>query len=302
MVQMNTSSILFQIVFFLCVAAVLFGCDSTELDPFNNEGQYFTIYGFLDQSTNFTPGASHAVRVVPITRRAEVITTPFEPQATIDARVFSIDTLTGQEIEWSQRLVQLDNDQYGHVFEAGLFVLEGRTYRLEVRRSDGVMTTAETTVPRVSSINLEQLDPVLSADSTSVTREIIIPRVRSIWGLNIIYRLGDPSCFGASFMRVPYTGPVIQDEIGVRFTVDIIRDTGIQPDSPEPGQFLCAMGLEANVPDANWNISQSESSLDTLAFSNVQSNVTNGFGFWGSLALLQLDWPVDEALGNALGQ
>ena len=302
MKELNTFSQLFRAFILGFGVTVLLGCDSTELDPFKNDGRYFTIYGFLDQSTNFTSGASHAVRVIPITRRAEVIKTPFEPQATIDARVFSVDVLSGQEVEWNHRLVRLDNNQFGHVFERGLFVLEGRTYRLEIRRSDGVVASAETTVPILSSINLEQQDPIVSADSSRVTREISIPGIRSIWGLNIIYRLGDASCFGASLLRVPYDRPVIQTEEGIRITLDITEDTGIQPGNPQQGMFLCALGLEAKVPDSLWNISQSSASLDSVTFSDVQSNVVNGFGFWGSVALLQRDWPVDRALENALGQ
>ena len=66
-------------------------CGDTFIDPFDNDDQFFTIYGYLDVIQT-----EHAVRVIPVTRTPEHITSPSDGQATIDAVVTSTDLSTGR--------------------------------------------------------------------------------------------------------------------------------------------------------------------------------------------------------------
>ena len=131
------------------VAGVFFSsCEDSFIDPFANDSKYFTLYGYLDESKNFQPGTLHAVRVIPITRSSQVIENPDDSNARIDAEVFSIDLETGQEVRWGYTLEELADGTYGHLFQTRFFVNAGNTYRLEVRRSDGICLLYTSPSPR----------------------------------------------------------------------------------------------------------------------------------------------------------
>jgi hypothetical protein len=106
----------------------------------------FTVYGFLDQAK-----IEQSLRLVEVTRRPEIIDSPSDPRAKIDARVFTTDLFSNQKTEWSHELVQFDDGSYGHVFKANIGVRCGATYRLEIACNDGKMTTAEAIVPKVDT-------------------------------------------------------------------------------------------------------------------------------------------------------
>ena len=281
------------------------GCDSTSIDPFQNENRYYTVYGYLDQTQNFISGSSHVLRVVPVTRRSAVITSPNEANANLDARVFTTDVQTGQEIEWRHSLEELNNGNFGHIFRANFFVLPGRTYRLEIRRSDGVVTSAETTVPSLSSIIAQRPPPIMGADSSDVRQDILLPDLNAIWDMTVIYRLRQGSCFNPSttIHRIPYGRPGNLTEAGWQLTAQVAQDKGaIDQEFGFTDRFLCAMGVEVKILDANWDLPTSPEAIEALAFSNVPSNVQNGYGFFGSIGLLQYDWQISDELAELLGQ
>ena len=281
------------------------GCDSSFIDPFENDDRFYTIYGFLDQTTNFQPGATHAVRVIPVTRRAERIEDPSDNQASIDARVFSIDTMTGQEIEWTHTLDQFDNGSYGHVFRSRFSVVSGRTYRLEVRRSDGIVTSAETTVPSLSSVVAQRPLPVRSEIDQQVLQDILLPGVATIWDITVIYRLRSPDCFTAntSIHRLPYGRSGGLTTEGWRLTTLVSEDKEVATDQRGgPSPFLCSMGVEVKVLDAVWPSLSIEEQPSEQTFANQPSNVQNGYGYWGSIGVLQSDWQISDSLAVYLGQ
>ena len=294
------------LILFGSLSLVLFSaCDSTSIDPFQNDDRFYTIYGFLDQTANFQPGATHALRVIPVTRRIERIETPSDDQANIDARVFSIDTVTGQEIEWGHSLDKLDDGNYGHVFRSSFFVVPGRTYRLEVRRSDGIMTSAETTVPSLSSVVAQRPLPVRSEIDQQVLQDILLPDVATIWDTTVIYRLRVATCFvgPTTIQRLPYEKSGELTTEGWILTAVVSSDKEmIAEQLNEPNLYLCAMGVEVKVLDANWRLPSTEEELSAAMFANVPSNVENGYGFWGSIGLLQSDWQISDSLAVYMGQ
>lgn len=281
------------------------GCDSSFIDPFENEDRFFTIYGYLDQTTNFQSGATHAVRVIPVTRRAERIGDPSDEQASIDARVFSIDTMTGQEIEWRHSLDQLDNGNYGHIFRTSFSVASGRTYRLEVRRSDGIVTSAETTIPSFSGVVAQRPLPVRSENDQEVQQDILLPGIATIWDITVIYRLRSPDCFTAntSIHRLPYGQSGTLTSEGWRLTTPVSEDkemAAVQRGGPHP--FLCSMGVEVKVLDAEWPSISDDEQLSAQSFADQPSNVENGYGFWGSVGVFQSEWQISDSLAVYLGQ
>ena len=280
-------------------------CDDAFIDPFDNDERYYTIYGFLDEAKNFEPGAEHTVRVIPITRFAERITSPTDDQAFIDAVVTSTDVRTGASQRWEHSLEKLDDGTYGHIFRTDLFVLRGRTYRLEVRRSDGVVATAETKVPNAGSIEIDFGDPRVDGESGAVTQDVVLARAPSPWNIEVTYRIGDPTCFSGSPQTLFYgrVGAPMEDD-GWRFTINLTEDLDrlIQENVLVPGvNTLCSMSLRVGLLDGKWTPPEGIFDPEVLAQPGVLSNVENGYGFWGSIGLYQHDWVIGDELRGLLG-
>ena len=90
-------------------------CGTTSIDPIENDSRYFTVFGFLDERET-----RHAVRVIPITRLAENIVSPTQPQASIDGEVAVTDTRTGVRTRWNHRLERPDTPLTQTVFLPGI--------------------------------------------------------------------------------------------------------------------------------------------------------------------------------------
>lgn len=282
------------------------GCDSTFVDPFSNNSNFFTIYGYLDEANNFRNNATHEVRVIPITRRAEVITSPADAQAFIDARVFVINTFTGQETEWRHSLQRVSEDQYAHIFRSGMFIDQNTIYRIEVRRSDDIVTFAETFVPAVSTTNIIQdPEPIVDPSTNEIRQGILIPGVHTVWNMDVVYYMGGSDCLTTSPTRISYGRTGAYNGEGWRFEANVSRDLQEVPagDEPlDPGSVLCAIGIETRVPDEQWTLPTTQAGVDSLEFANVPSNVENGLGFFGSVGVIENAWRTTSALRSALSQ
>ena len=292
----------------LLVSAYLFtlsGCDTTFVDPFANDSNFFTVYGYLDEANNLPGGRAHAVRVVPITRRAEMITSPADPQATIDARVFVINVFSGQETEWRHTLQRFSETEYGHVYRSNMRISQNTLYRIEVRRSDGTITSAETLVPAVSTINIVQdAQPRIDSATNQVHQGILIPGISNLWSIDLTYFVGGSGCFTTTPINVSYGRPGSFDGDGWRFEANVTADLrGITiGEDPALEGTLCSIGLDVRVPDTEWDLSNTEPGVELPAFSTVPSNVENGLGFFGSVGVINNAWNTTGALKAALAQ
>jgi len=277
-------------------AAVLFtGCDSTEIDPFQNDGRYFSVYGFLNDVDN-----RQAVRVVPVRRSPERIGAPHDPHADIDARVTTTDTLTGQVVHWNHVLTQLSDGTYGHVFRANINILAGRTYRLDVVREDGRSASAMTTVPAVLSTRALPAEPVALSDTT-IFQDIFLPGIHSPWNVRVVYYFPDRAP-----MRIDYgrPGEAVEGE-GWSFRVDFHRDVALMLEAFQTATVSeiewDAMGVELLALDRNWDPPGDVFDPEILAQPSSLSNVENGYGYFGSTALFQDSWPNSGALDALFG-
>ena len=283
------------------VGVFVSGCDDTLIDPFNNDGRYFTVYGFLDQSQNFQSATEHTLRVIPVTRTVERIEDPSQPQASIDARVFTTDLSTGETVEWRHTLQRLENGRYGHVFRSRFFVQPNRMYRLEVIRSDGITTSAETRIPDVSPIRPLLAAPNISQDSSVVKQIVTLPQTIAVWDLDVIYHVAGSSCFTSSRVAVPYERSGVRENDGWSLTIDISGDKQFL--SNQVGNVVvCAMGMQAKILDAEWQIPEDVLNSEELPLPTSLSNVENGYGFFGSIALFQYDWPLSNELAEVLNR
>jgi len=288
------------------LTSVCSSCSDTLIDPFENEEKYFTIWGYLDQLS-----ADHALRVIPVTRFAEHILSPTDPQAQMDAEVYSTDLTSGERRRWNHELSKLSDGSYGHVFKSHFLINPKRSYRIEVIRSDGKTTGAETRVPGIDSDTLFVRSPVVwEQDSSFVYQDITIPQIASPWDIQALYRWhgGDQSFR----MSVPYGRPGVRTEDGgwkvrlnitedrpaVQKTVDWAIGIGMIPPSGE--HQLVTMGFQVRILDANWDPPNGIFDPEILAQPGVLSNVENGHGFFGSIGLFIQEWQVHE-ISKALG-
>lgn len=284
------------------ITILLAGCDDAFIDPFSNDGKYFTVYGFLDQANNFQ-GGRQAIRIIPVTRQAALITTSNVNEAAIDARVFTIDQSTGQEVEWNHALLQLADGTYGHIYSRQLFVQANRRYRLEVRRSDGIVTYAETKTPAVSSIvPIRSIPEVIELeDGRSIEQIISLPGVKAAWEVDMIYRLGDASCIGAGIYPISYGRTGKAEVSGWTFTANITNDLAAIADQIGSSTLtFCSLGLRAQVLNEDWTFPEGDFDPNELATPDALTNVVNGYGYFGSIALLQSDWPIESELDSLL--
>jgi len=290
----------------LAVAA----CDDAFIDPFDNNERYYTLYGYLDAIET-----EHAVRVIPVTRFPERITSPTDDQATIDAVVTSTDLRTGQRITWRHTLEKLDDGAYGHIFRASFIVRPSNTYRLEVKRSDGKTATAETTVPYFPEAARFEFDPLEITPDSVVTQEWYLKGVASPWNIEAVYLFGNaylpPGGISHRFY-VPHGRPgeridddtwrfklsISEDQINVREQLAYFRSIGVFDSS---AVYIRTVGIRVRMLDANWDPPEGVFDPEVLAQPGTLSNVENGYGFWGSIGLYVQEWPTTLEFSMLLG-
>ncbi len=281
-------------------ALLVSGCDTATIDPFNNDGKYYTVYGFLDQAKNFQANAVQTIRVIPVTRRPELITSPSDPQADLDGRAFLTDMASGQSQELPHSLQEFEPGKWGHVFRFPLFVEPNHTYKLEILRSDGIMSIAETRVPAVSSIRLEQGSITMGADQKAV-QNLLLTGVSALWEIDMIYFTGGPGCFGASANFIPYGRAGSATDEGWSFQLNITEDKETLLERFQTTNlFICALGMRAQIMDDQWVFPEGEIDPELQALPQGLSNIENGFGFFGSIGLYQNEWDLSSEMASIL--
>lgn len=263
-------------------------CDDSFIDPFENDDHYFTIYGYLDPLEPI-----QRVRVVPVQRIPEQIETLNEATQNFGAFVTTTDLRDSTKLRWEHKVSLLQDGTYGDVFEARMRVLPGRTYRLEVARTDGNVTWAETTVPRLAATipNPDTLFfPYEVSPDEGLAGDVFLPDIASPWDITVTYDLQ------GSFIRLPYERPGARtDDGGWQFTIDMGADAprmraAMGLDAAAPLPLLHAILLDVRVLDGEWDPPGGVFDPDVLALPGTLSNVNNGYGFWGSMGLYQYTW------------
>ena len=288
---------------FLFVAWCTIGCDDTFVDPFENDSRFFTVFGYIDVLE-----IDHAIRVIPITRQPALIVHPKQPEAILDAEVFTIDLNTQDTLEWEHNLELLSNDTYGHIFRKSFVAQPGHTYRLEVVRSDGTAATATTTMPFIPDSTFLNIRPVqFLQDSTHLIQDIHMPQIGAPWNIEVIYRWGDGIVTRPSYVPYGRLGSEAGDG-GWNMTIDISNDQKTVRDNieatmgeanlPEDGFIvLASMGLRIRLINPDWDIPIDPFDPEIYAFPETLSNVQNGYGYFGSLGVYIQEWNACELSG-----
>jgi hypothetical protein len=156
-------------------------------------------------------------------------------------------------------------------------------------------------VPDLSSITPVAVNARRLGGAGPVVQDVEIPRVFSPWDISVVYWLGDRTCFSATPQRIDSGRVGASTDDGWRFTMNVSRDIdslrvrlGIDP-------FFCAMDVRAGILDNQWTPPDDVFDPEVLALPASLSNVGNGYGFFGSIGLLQHDWQVSDELNALLG-
>ncbi|MEM6646518.1 MAG: hypothetical protein AAF730_09730 [Bacteroidota bacterium] len=256
------------------------GCSSTELDPFDNQERFFTVWGFLDVEQSV-----QRIRVIPIRRTPEDIANSGGEQALIDAQVRTIDMRTGAVTQWRPRLVQVDGpEQVVQLFEAGFTPREGDTYRLEVTRSDGVQASAEVTVPDYRTDNEPRFGP-WEGEGNDLAQTVTIadgpPQAQPVVEYWIEYG-------PLRRTSIPYEGEYNEATGEWRFTLrpgqdvpEILQQIGFDPSGGE-GVALDRYFIKLRIPDADWVLPDAIP-LGAEGQPGVYDNIENGYGYFGMI-------------------
>jgi hypothetical protein len=231
------------------------------------------------------------LRVVPIDTLFGV-----DDDAPIDAVVRSIDLNTSNVEIWRDSLITFSDGSHGHVFMSNLRIKPGHRYRIEVERSDGAITSAETTVPS---------EPVAEVGEPNVTSPPEAPfplgTQTVFWhGLteephrvDLYYRYRSVPANPFIDVRVPQgtesSSPDTSE--GWEITINYSLDRSVLNDEIGGLGFrLAGLAMQVIVQADDWVPPGGVFDPEILSQPGVFSNVTNGFGFVGSAGRYSVEW------------
>lgn len=261
----------------------------------------YSIYGVLSPQLD-----SQWVRVFPIEDRL-VPATP-EP---LDARVVSIDRMTGERYDWRDSVIVDFADQYAHVYYAPFQARFGHTYEVAVSRSDGAESSVEVTVPLEAEIILQE--PVIRL--SSVVQPVLVQGdVPSLVQVEVNYAVAYKSVTEGDIesgnIVISYALKPMKTDEGWIIPVDLRQDfleitasLAEQVDigiDARVGVILLNVTLRFIAANEGWDPPGGIFDEEVLIQPSVMRNVRNGFGFVGAGYRLHKQWlPPVEAIEQA---
>lgn len=273
----------FSAVVFLLFATLAGGCDNA-IDPFAESHRYYALFGYLDADVD-----SQFVRIEPTRSNPELGPASFDVES-----VMTTDLETNEVVVWRDSSIELEEGGTGLLYYGTLRPVRGRRYRIDVIRSDGALSSAVTRVPAEPPLSvrrpdrsfLGRLDQGLLFDGVVREPELIVVKYAVTFGT-----LTEPL-----EVRVPYIAPGAPEGSGWRVIVRLTRDKGT---------VLERLSLKTTDPLALHTLS-----IDLRLLSDdwpleppglTETNVTNGFGFFGAAATHRATWVLDSAFVAELG-
>ncbi len=280
-------------VFVWVVLALTLAACEENVNPFTDDARYFTMFAALDMNAD-----SQFVRVTAVRQEVE-----FTDDAPIDAIVTTFDLTDGSSLLWTDSLFTFDDGSRGHVFFAPLRIQPGHTYRLEVERSDGIISFAETTVP---NLPVAVVEPVSNNGNVFITQTVRWLGVEyEPFNVETYYRfLTAP---GSPFTDVPVEHPGTNnaDDIanGWQILIDLAKDKDkIVEVVPRPDQLtFMGIGMGITVLDDQFDPPGGKFDPEILVQPGVFSNVENGFGFVGAMGRFTTEWILTDDVVRSLG-
>ncbi len=282
------------------IAAALFatGCED-EVNPFIDEDRFYSVFGFLDTATD-----TQYLRVVPL--RKEFADTG---AADIDARVFATERETGRTFEWRDSVITFSDGSIGHVFLGDFRPVPGWTYDLAVERSDGVRAEAHTTIPIRSNVNVEE--PVFSGPEIAFQRVTWSEIDARPFRVELWYRVAGTSPrepFRDAVVIYPDEGTRLGQPLGneewqivVSLTADREKVNELLGASSDASPQLFGVGMRLTMSDEQWRPPDGVFDEEVLVQPGTFSNVSGGFGFFGSVNQFTVEWVLSPETTERMG-
>lgn len=284
------------------------GCDDPFIDPYVNDGRYFTIWGFVDATAT-----RQVVRVLPVTRTATAARAPVESD--LDATVLSTEVATGVVTQWTPSVVRLNDGSSAHIFSTGARFRPGYHYTLEVRRSDGRFARADTWIPDYSPFQSVVPGEIRTDPDGHMRQEVTLKGIDSPWGIRITYLVQNR--LARLVYEIPYDRKGERDADGNWvIDLDLTADQVIVKDSVRAAILrgevsgeggldtpfnLHQMGIRLTLLDEDWDLPPGEIDPELFARPDEHTNVANGYGYWGSANYFDQKWLVTNQTSVALG-
>lgn len=269
----------FLSVLLLIVSTLSLGACDNSFDPFTEtETEFFAVFGFLDVEAD-----TQFVRVNPVRP------TLADTSRALDAVVATTNLETGQQVIWQDSLVRLDDGNLEHLFYAPMHVQPGVSYRLSVRRSDGMSTEAITTTPPPIPLVTSSVDETTGgAFVQGVTWEGLTSRPFEV---TMQYCTQLPMQPDSTVIEIPITQFGMRFGAGWRFEVRLTQDRAVvlrqlgRAQSDETTK-LCGLAMEIVLLSDEWRVE------------GPPLNIDRGFGFFGAKTTHRESWTlaVDEVL------
>jgi len=266
----------------LTLALILSVSCNDSVNPFTEEtGENpFYIYGYLDTAADTQFVRIQAVRPTPL---------PVGPGEKPE-RVLSTNVRTGETVSWRDSLTTLENDSLAFLYYALFSPRPGDLYTLEAVASDGASTLASTTLPPL--LNLDVDAPVV--DAGQVAQRIVWRGLRNApYEATIFYLIGLPNQDDRE-VAISYENAGSFTSEGWVINLDLDRDAstvrrllGLQP--TDRSAKLCGIRMQIARLSDDWTAS------------TARGNVTNGFGFFGSITRFSVPWMLETDVVRELG-
>ena len=281
---------------------ILGGCDQS-IDPVVGDERPFTIWGYLDAHAD-----TQRVRVFSIESRLGI-----DRSGPIDAAVISTDLETGEQREWTDAEITFADSSVGHVFWSDFRAEYERSYRLEVRRSDGQTTSAEVTIPPPVEVEL-----VGERDRT-VIPALIHGKPPNLVDVSVIYDAitlppANPWPPGTAppppvrlKVAVPYSGEQEPTRDGWRYEIKLRRDFEVVKEEFSINCLrddliaLRRIDFRFLAADSQWDPPGGSFDPNLLIEPGTFSNVENGLGYFGGGYTVSTRWIPSDVILRTVG-
>jgi hypothetical protein len=258
----------------LLASPFLGGCDQ-PFEPFQEDTQGpFSMFGYLDLAAD-----TQWIRVTSV--RQNLIADP----APIDAVVTLESLESGRRVTLKDSVfefidVDLQNVAYAHNFWTTEQLERGVTYRLEAARSDGAKTTALVEMPAEAEVSVTYFEGPVGAREGGPFRNPLRIHVRGehLLYADAVYMVRDLEQTPRRDSLVIPQFPILTDPGGFEFA---------SPPTLRRNDVLDQGRVEARIAVATseWPFQPGLSPTEAALPGSGPSNVENGFGFVGGLAM-----------------
>lgn len=245
----------------------------------------FTLYGYFNPLAD-----TQAVRLFTI----DGVLEQTEPEP-IDATVSANELETGIEFAFRDSIVQYASGMWGHVFWSEFRPSHELTYRIEARRSDGLVSVGQSTVPPLASPEVGETD----------LSDFLLP-VPILWrnAPNLIDIVAVYFTSGGSAV-VEYGVEQTEHTDGRLIELQLRRDTReVLFNAIRLGLdvvTLDSIAVRVVITNAGWSPPDGAFDPNVLVEPGTFSNVENGFGFIGAGYPLEHVFAPSDAVRRAAG-